>query len=57
MGDLVKVTVQVEVGKAQRYVVLDDPLPAGLVAVNTALKTEQYLAPSAGEYEGRKMAT
>jgi len=26
---------------ARRYVVLDDPLPAGLVAVNTALKTEE----------------
>ena len=40
VGDLVKVTVVVEAGKPQRYVVLDDPLPAGLVAVNTALKTE-----------------
>ncbi len=41
VGDLVKVTVLVEAGKPQRYVVLDDPLPAGLVAVNTALKTEE----------------
>ncbi len=44
VGDLVKVTVQLEaVGSSQRYVVLDDPLPAGLVAINTAFKTEQPL--------------
>ncbi len=52
MGDLVKVVVVIEAAKPQRYVVLDDPLPAGLVAVNTALKTEQYLAPSAEESAG-----
>jgi uncharacterized protein YfaS (alpha-2-macroglobulin family) len=42
VGDLVKVTLNLEIqGLARRYVVLDDPLPAGLVAVNTALKTEE----------------
>ncbi|MEJ2091762.1 MAG: MG2 domain-containing protein [Syntrophobacterales bacterium] len=42
VGDLVKVTLEVEIqGLARRYVVLDDPLPAGLVALNTALKTEE----------------
>ena len=42
VGDLVKVTVFLEVaGKGQRYVVLDDPLPAGLMALNTAFKTEE----------------
>ena len=42
VGDLVKVTLDVDIqGLARRYVVLDDPLPAGLVAVNTALKTEE----------------
>jgi alpha-2-macroglobulin len=42
VGDLVKVTLEVDIqGLARRYVVLDDPLPAGLVAVNTALKTEE----------------
>ena len=42
VGDLVKVTVFMEVaGKGQRYVVLDDPLPAGLMALNTAFKTEE----------------
>ena len=44
VGDLVKVTVFMEVaGKGQRYVVLDDPLPAGLMALNTAFKTEEPL--------------
>ncbi len=42
VGDLVKVTVFAQVkGKDQRYVVLDDPLPAGLVAVNSAFATEE----------------
>ena len=42
VGDLVKVTVFLEVaGKGQRYVVLDDPLPAGLMALNTAFKIEE----------------
>ena len=42
VGDLVKVTVFIDVaGKGQRYVVLDDPLPAGLMALNTAFKTEE----------------
>jgi uncharacterized protein YfaS (alpha-2-macroglobulin family) len=41
VGDLVKVTVLVEAWKPQRYVVLDDPLPAALMAINTALKTEE----------------
>ena len=44
VGDLVKVTVFIEVaGKGQRYVVLDDPLPAGLMALNTAFKTEEII--------------
>jgi uncharacterized protein YfaS (alpha-2-macroglobulin family) len=28
-------------GQGQRYVVLEDPLPAGLMALNTAFKTEE----------------
>jgi hypothetical protein len=44
VGDLVKVTVFMEVaGRGQRYVVLDDPLPAGLMALNTAFKTEEQV--------------
>ncbi len=46
VGDLVKVSLTIDIqGLARRYIVLDDPLPAGLVAVNTALKTEEP-APS-----------
>lgn len=41
VGDLVKVSLQVDIQGSRRYVVLDDPLPAGLVALNSALKTEE----------------
>ncbi len=42
VGDLVKVSLTLEIqGLARRYIVLDDPLPAGLMAVNSALKTEE----------------
>jgi len=42
VGDMVKVTVQVEpTARSTRYVVIDDPLPAGLVAVNPVFKTEE----------------
>jgi hypothetical protein len=51
VGDLVKVTVFMEVaGKGQRYVVLDDPLPAGLMALNTAFKTEEPIPEGEEEY-------
>jgi uncharacterized protein YfaS (alpha-2-macroglobulin family) len=52
VGDLVKVTVFLEVaGRGQRYVVLDDPLPAGLMALNTAFKTEEPLPEGDEETE------
>jgi uncharacterized protein YfaS (alpha-2-macroglobulin family) len=42
VGDVVKVTVFAQVqGRDQRYLVLDDPLPAGLVAINPAFATEE----------------
>lgn len=42
VGDMVKVTVQLEpMAQSTRYVVIDDPLPAGLVAVNPVFKTEE----------------
>jgi uncharacterized protein YfaS (alpha-2-macroglobulin family) len=42
VGDVLKVKVVVEVqDKNGRYLVLDDPLPAGLVAVNSALASEE----------------
>lgn len=44
VGDLVKVTVFIDVaGKEQRYVMLDDPLPAGLMAINSAFTTEEQV--------------
>ncbi|MFA7535698.1 MAG: MG2 domain-containing protein [Desulfuromonadales bacterium] len=42
IGDVVKVTLNIDIeGNDFRYLVLDDPLPAGLVAINSALKTEE----------------
>jgi uncharacterized protein YfaS (alpha-2-macroglobulin family) len=42
VGDVVKVSLQIEVeAKTCDYVVVDDPLPAGLVAVNSAIATEE----------------
>jgi hypothetical protein len=42
VGDVVRVDVSFETGfQTLEYVVLDDPLPAGLMAINSALKTEE----------------
>ncbi|MBI3039227.1 hypothetical protein HYY75_09300 [bacterium] len=48
VGDIVKVTIEIEddLHRKQKYgnyeyVALEDPLPAGFVAINSALKTEQ----------------
>jgi alpha-2-macroglobulin len=42
VGDVVKVHVHLDVTEeSASYVALDDPLPAGLVAINSALKTEE----------------
>jgi uncharacterized protein YfaS (alpha-2-macroglobulin family) len=55
VGDIVRVTVNMEAERGEkRYIMLDDPLPAGLVAINSALETEE---PTPGEeslekYEG-----
>jgi alpha-2-macroglobulin len=49
VGDLVKVSLQVDIQGSRRYVVLDDPLPAGLVALNSALKTEEPAPEKEGE--------
>ena len=44
MGDLVRVTIEfTPPPRGSAYVALDDPLPAGLVAINTAFKTEEFL--------------
>jgi uncharacterized protein YfaS (alpha-2-macroglobulin family) len=42
VGDVVRVDVSFETSfRSLEYVVLDDPLPAGLMAINSALKTEE----------------
>ena len=47
VGDLVEVKIKIETqGPTNRYVMLDDPLPAGLVAINSALKTEENVGGS-----------
>ncbi len=43
VGDLVKVSLLVDVRGNQKYVVLDDPLPAGLMAVNSAFTIEESI--------------
>jgi uncharacterized protein YfaS (alpha-2-macroglobulin family) len=51
VGDLVRVTISLEAQKPVSYLLLEDPLPAGLVAVNTAFKTEEPLPAGAAEEE------
>lgn len=42
VGDIVEVKIKMNVkNPSANYVVLDDPLPAGLVAINSAIKTEE----------------
>jgi uncharacterized protein YfaS (alpha-2-macroglobulin family) len=51
VGDLVKVTVFLDVvGKEQRFVMVDAPLPAGLMALNSAFTTEEPL-PAGSDQE------
>ena len=52
VGDLVKVSLLVDVARSQKYVVLDDPLPAGLMAVNTAFTTEESVPAGKEEEDG-----
>lgn len=42
VGDIVQVQLKINIkNRASNYVVLDDPLPAGFVAINSAIKTEE----------------
>jgi len=48
VGDIVKVKIYVDVkglshNKPYTYVVIDDPLPSGLIAINSAIKTEEHV--------------
>lgn len=50
VGDVVKVTLTIDItANDYRYIVLDDPLPAGLVAINSALKTEEAVKTSSND--------
>ncbi|HTZ16981.1 MAG TPA: alpha-2-macroglobulin family protein, partial [Dissulfurispiraceae bacterium] len=44
VGDIVKVTVAVQSQGPNNYIAVDDPLPAGFVAINTAIKTEEQVS-------------
>jgi uncharacterized protein YfaS (alpha-2-macroglobulin family) len=53
VGDVVKVELDLEVeDNNYRYIVIDDPLPAGLVAINTALKTEEHFGGTQKQEDG-----
>ncbi len=42
VGDIVEIKLKINIkNNAPNYVVLDDPLPAGFVAINSAIKTEE----------------
>ncbi len=47
VGDVVKVKLLIDIGDRNDFIVLDDPLPAGLVAINSAIKTEEAVGPQA----------
>jgi uncharacterized protein YfaS (alpha-2-macroglobulin family) len=48
VGDIVKVTLDLDIeGDHFNYIVLDDPLPAGFVAINSAIKTEEIVPKKA----------
>ncbi len=54
IGDIVKVKVRFEAEKDKynhdyKYFVVDDPLPAGFVAINSAIKTEEQIVKPSGE--------
>lgn len=58
VGDMVKVTVEFEDRLSQsgrygayEYLALEDPLPAGFIAINTALRTEGSMFPEEGDRE------
>jgi uncharacterized protein YfaS (alpha-2-macroglobulin family) len=58
-GELVRVRVRVSVPEERQFVVVEDPLPAGLEAVDLSLRTETRMgAPRAGDecgsYEGEE---
>jgi alpha-2-macroglobulin len=49
VGDVVKVKIEIDMDDNYTYLVLDDPLPAGLVAINSAIKTEERVGSKRGK--------
>jgi hypothetical protein len=45
VGDIVKVKLTIKTERDYTYLVIDDPLPAGFVAINSAIKTEERVGP------------
>lgn len=52
VGDIIKVKLNIEAEDSYRYAVIDDPLPAGFVAINTAIKTEERVDDKGKGYDG-----
>ena len=48
VGDVVLVKLTIEADGPYHFIVVDDPLPAGLVAINSAIKTEERVGPKEG---------
>ncbi|MEW6087483.1 MAG: alpha-2-macroglobulin family protein [bacterium] len=49
VGDIVKVKIKIEAGGHYQYIAIDDPFPAGFVAINSAIKTEEPV-PAGSNY-------
>ncbi|MFZ3089410.1 MAG: MG2 domain-containing protein [Nitrospirota bacterium] len=55
IGDIVEVKLKINVkNPSSNYVVLDDPLPAGLVAINSAIKTEESAIAKGKQKKGSR---
>ncbi|MFC1851075.1 alpha-2-macroglobulin [candidate division CSSED10-310 bacterium] len=53
LGDIVEVTIKISIPeRSYRFIALNDPLPAGLVAINSALKTEESVDDGLDRGEG-----
>ncbi len=55
IGDIVEVKLKINVkNPSSNYVALDDPLPAGLVAINSAIKTEESVIAKGKQKKGSR---
>jgi uncharacterized protein YfaS (alpha-2-macroglobulin family) len=53
-GEMVRVRLRVTVTSERQFVILDDPLPAGLEAVDVSLRTQGELPGTEADREGRE---